>query len=201
MHAVGVDIAAPTWAEELGERVELYRLEQGFRDLERRWQELDDHEMLDVHSGEILGKAEVLAGELGASNEPTKGIQSVIRWAQNEEYRADVYRDMARRYRAVSERLDGRARAAEKRRARLKDLLVKFLGMVGGRYRLPEGTLAYVSTRLALKVEPQQVDTIPDEWWMIRRVLNRHGIMKAHRMGEPIPIACTIERVPTVVIR
>lgn len=205
MHAIGVESEGPTWAEEQEAHLALYRLEDAWRQLEHEWLALEDSEgeHYSTVTGEILSRAEILADQEAYRVWPIDqraAVEPLVRWCQNEAYRAEIHGAMARRYRQVADRLERRVRAAKNRGSRLRMLLARYLRVLG-KQRLATGGVAYVQDRPQLVVDESIADTIPDEWWELKRRLKQREILRAHAKGEPIPLACAVVDMPMVVIR
>lgn len=204
MHAIGVESKGPTWAEEQEATLALYRLEGRWRELEREWLAIDAQEddYYSTVTGEIETRVVLAVGSVGIGYDTQSGtaVEPLIRWCQNEKHREEIHGTLARRYRQVADRLEQRARSAKHRGGRLRALLARYLKVLG-RQRLSTGGVAYVRDRPQLVVDESIADTIPDEWFRIRKTLNQREVLRAHAKGEPIPLACAVVDVPMVVIR
>jgi len=142
-----------------------------------------------------------LAGDIEALWKETNDLEPILRMVMNDDAAIVWNKAMAQPFLDAAKAFLEKARQAERRKERWKTLAERFLQLIGGKYRLPDAT-AYLQQRDTVVIDADTADTIPDEWWRIERFLLKAEILKAHREGQPIPTACSVEKGdPYMVIR
>lgn len=168
--------------------------EQRLHALAGEWAALDSALSLAAESED---GGEDLSPELAAQVEELfartpDDIEPVVRLIQNEEAYAEQLRGLALPFRRVVEKLESKAKAADSRAQGLRGLLVRFVLRLGGKVRLPDVTVS-LRKRYKVVVTPGGEETIPEEWWRVKRELRVADILAAWRKKDPIPLAVAVE--------